>query len=306
MSGELTEKEFDLVTHSGKTIRDGIQFLGGDPTGLARMRRERGDIAAYLELHIEQGGILEDREIDIGVVEGIVGIRRWRVRIDGFANHAGTTPMNSRHDALLAAARLIHAVHQIVRSVPGQQVGTVGQVQAQPGAPNVIPGQATLTLELRDLDMTKIEMLYQRIHSRGQDIAQETGTNFSFDEFYLSRAAPTDERLRDLIGDASRELGFTTLRMPSGAGHDAQSIARLAPVGMIFIPSRRGISHSPREYSSPGDVIGGTNVLLHTLLKVDRSSPLRSRRPSSNRKTIVPKTVKESSDLPLKSATPQK
>ncbi len=275
MSGELTEKEFDLVTHSGKSIREGMEFLGGDTAGLARMRRKRGEIAAYLELHIEQGGILENQEIDIGIVEGIVGIKRWRVRIDGFANHAGTTPMNSRRDALLAAARFVEAVNQIVRAVPGRQVGTVGQIQVQPGAPNVIAGQATVTLELRDLDMTKVEMLYRRIEARGQEIAQDTGTRFSFVEFYLSRAAPTDKRLRHLIADAARELGFTTLRMPSGAGHDAQSIARLAPVGMIFIPSRGGISHSPREFSRPENIIAGTNVLLHTLLKVDRVSLLR-------------------------------
>src|SRR6266852_639889 len=148
MNGELTEKELDLVSRSGKTIREGIKFIGGDPTRLSAVKRAKGSIAAYLELHIEQGGILEKEKIDIGVVEGIVGINWWDVTIEGFANHAGTTPMNQRQDALLAAANFIQAVNRIVTSVPGRQVGTVGRIQVLPGAPNVIPGKVILSLEL--------------------------------------------------------------------------------------------------------------------------------------------------------------
>ncbi|MFQ5791680.1 MAG: Zn-dependent hydrolase [Acidobacteriota bacterium] len=272
ISGEVTEKELDLVTRSGKTIREGIAFLGGDPDHLDRARRRRGDIAAYLELHIEQGAVLETEGIDIGVVEGIVGIKRWNVTIRGFANHAGTTPMDQRQDALWAAAMFIVAVRRIVTTVPGRHVGTVGQIQAFPGAPNVIPGRAVLSLELRDLDMRKIETLYGKIRDAGLEIGRRTSTEFDFDEFYVSRAAPTDKRLRRLIAEAAQELGLSRLRMPSGAGHDAQSIASLAPVGMIFIPSVGGISHSPRELSRPEDIVSGMNVLLHTLLKLDALS----------------------------------
>jgi N-carbamoyl-L-amino-acid hydrolase len=132
MDGELTERELDLVSRSGKTIRDGIKFIGGDPTNLASVRRQKGDIAAYLELHIEQGGYLDTEKIKIGVVEGIVGINWWDVTIEGFANHAGTTAMNNRQDALLAAAKFIEAVNRIVTSVPGRQVGTVGRINALP------------------------------------------------------------------------------------------------------------------------------------------------------------------------------
>jgi len=159
ISGELSERQLALVTTSGKTIRDGIKFIGGDPDKLASIRRKRGDIHAYLELHIEQGGILDTEKIKIGVVEGIVGIRQWEVRIEGFANHAGTTPMNQRRDAMLAAARFIEAVNRVVTSVPGRQVGTVGKIQALPGAYNVIPGKVVLGLELRDLDAAKVQML---------------------------------------------------------------------------------------------------------------------------------------------------
>ncbi len=270
MDGELTEKELDLVSRSGKTIREGIKFIGGDVSKLSDVRRKKGDIAAYLELHIEQGGTLDSEKINIGVVEGIVGINWWDVTIEGFANHAGTTAMNNRQDALLAAAKFIQAVNRVVTSVPGRQVGTVGRINALPGAPNVIPGKVVLSLELRDLDAAKINMLFENIKSEADKIAAESKTKFDFKEINVNIPAPTDPKIRSLISDAARELGLTTKSLPSGAGHDAQDMARLGPVGMIFVPSVGGISHSPREFSHPEDIANGANVLLHTLLKLDR------------------------------------
>lgn len=272
IDGELTEQELELVSRSGKTIREGISFLGGDPTKLAGVRRKRGDIAAYLELHIEQGGTLDTEKIKIGIVEGIVGINWWDVTIEGFANHAGTTRMDQRQDALLAAARFIEAINRIVTSEPGRQVGTVGRIQALPGAPNVIPGKVVLSLELRDLDAAKINSLYQKILAESQKISAATKTKFDFKEINVNIPAPTDERIRGLIAESAKELGLTTKTLPSGAGHDAQDMARLGPVGMIFVPSAGGISHSPKEFSTPEDIANGANVLLHTLLKLDRRS----------------------------------
>src|SRR5256714_4451782 len=272
MDGELTEKELDLVSRSGKTIREGITFIGGDPARLTEVRRKKGDIAAYLELHIEQGGNLDTEKIDIGVVEGIVGINWWDVTIEGFANHAGTTAMNNRQDALLAAAKFIEAVNRIVTSVPGRQVGTVGRIQALPGAPNVIPGKVILSLELRDLEAAKIKMLYQKIRSEADQIAQAGKVKFDFKEIILNDPAPTDPRIRAIIDQSAKELGLTTKQMPSGAGHDAQDMARIGPVGMIFIPSIGGISHSPKEFSRPQDIENGANVLLGALMRVDRAN----------------------------------
>ncbi|HLF84898.1 MAG TPA: Zn-dependent hydrolase [Blastocatellia bacterium] len=269
LSGEITDKQLNLVSNSGKTIRDGIKFIGGDPGKLASIRRKRGDIAAYLELHIEQGGILDTEKINIGVVEGIVGITQWEVKIEGFANHAGTTPMNQRRDAMLAAAKFIEAVNRIVTSVPGRQVGTVGKLQAWPGAYNVVPGKVILGLELRDLDAAKVLMFYQKIRDEASEIARSTGTSFDFTETNSIVPAPTDQRIRKLIDETARSLGLSTKWLPSGAGHDAQEIAQLCPVGMIFVPSVGGISHSPKEYSRPEDIANGANVLLHTLLKLD-------------------------------------
>jgi N-carbamoyl-L-amino-acid hydrolase len=265
----LTENELNLVTNSRKTIREGLRFIGGDPDKLAGVVRKPGDVAAYLELHIEQGGVLYSEKIDIGVVEGIVGINWWDVTIEGFANHAGTTPMNQRRDALLAAAKYIEAVNRVVTSVPGRQVGTVGKIQAFPGAYNVIPGKVITSLELRDLDAAKTKTLFEKIMLEVQRIEKDTGAKFEFKQTNSTPPAPTDVRVRRVIDAAAKQLGFTTKHLPSGAGHDAQEMARLGPVGMIFIPSVDGISHSPREFSRPEDVTNGTNVLLRALIELD-------------------------------------
>ena len=272
MTADLTADEPGTVSRSGKSIREGIAFLGGDPDNLARTRRRRGDFHAYLELHIEQGGVLDVEHTNIGIVEGIVGIREWDVTVEGFANHAGTTAMVGRKDALLSAARFVEAVNRIVLSVSGRQVGTVGRIQAFPGAPNVVPGRVTCTLELRDLDARKISSLYARIEAEAKKIGEQNGTTFSFKLFTDNVPAPTDPRIRTLIASAARDLELTFKTMPSGAGHDAQDMAQICPVGMIFVPSARGISHSPLEFSDPKDIENGANVLLHTLLRLDATA----------------------------------
>jgi len=269
VSGQLTPPELKNVSRSGKTIEDGIAFLGGDPTKLDQVRRRKGSIAGYLELHIEQGGILEQTKTEIGIVEGIVGIQQWEVTVTGFANHAGTTPMDQRRDAMLSAARFTEMVNRVVRATPGRQVGTVGRMQAFPGAPNVIPGQVICSLELRDLDDAKIGVLSARIREEARQIGEADGTTFAYKELHINASSPSDPRVRALIGDAAKSLGLSTRVMPSGAGHDAQAMAQLGPMGMIFIPSIGGISHSPKEYSTPGDIVNGANVLLAAVLAMD-------------------------------------
>lgn len=272
MTGTLTRDALEVISHSRKTIRQGIIDLGGNPEKLDNVARKEGDIKAFLEIHIEQGKILETKNIDIGVVEGIVGISWWNVTIEGFSNHAGTTPMDMRQDALLAASHLVIAVNRVVTSIPGRQVGTVGRIKAEPGAPNVIPGKVVMSLELRDLSGEKIQSLYEKIEKEAQDIAERTETKISFSSIdAMAIPAPTDTRIRKYIDESAKELGLSTLFMPSGAGHDAQDMAKIAPTGMIFIPSVGGISHSPKEYSRPEDIVNGVNVLLHTILKIDRS-----------------------------------
>lgn len=267
--GHLAEKDLDLVAKSGKTLRDGIRFIGGDPTRLDTLHWKKGDYAAYVEYHIEQGGNLEAEGLNIGVVEGIVGIGWWDVTIDGFGNHAGTTPMDKRHDALMAAAKYVQMVNRVVTSEPGRQVGTVGRMQAFPGAPNVIPGQVQATLEIRDLDQAKIVRLAGKVMDEATKIGAENGTTFTFKETYLSTPAIMDSGVQKVIEASAKSIGLTTKYMPSGAGHDAQYAAQIAPAGMIFCPSIGGISHSPKEFTKPQDVVNGANVLLQTILALD-------------------------------------
>ncbi len=269
--GSLTSEALAVTSHSGKTVREGILALGGDPDALERAVRKKDELAAFIEIHIEQGSTLASKGIDIGVVEGIVGINWWDVTIEGFANHAGTTPMERRQDALLAAAHLIIAVNRVVTGVPGRQVGTVGRIRAEPGAPNVIPGKVVMSLELRDLSAEKIDSLFQEIAKEAKSIAERTGTNISFTPIEATAIpTPTDPLIRKIIAEAAEELGLSYLFMPSGAGHDAQNMAKIAPTGMIFVPSIGGVSHSPKEFTPAKDVVNGANVLLRTILKIDQ------------------------------------
>jgi N-carbamoyl-L-amino-acid hydrolase len=269
MAGQLEAEALTLAARSGKVTRDGIAFIGGDASRLADAIRKKGDVAAYVELHIEQGGTLDANKVDIGVVLGIVGIGWWDVTVDGFANHAGTTPMDHRQDALLAAARFVEMVNRVVTSMPGRQVGTVGRIQALPGAPNVIPGRVQCSLELRDLEPATIERLYQRVREEAGAIGKMNGTTFTFTETHRSVPALTDPRVQALIDGAARGRGLSTTTLPSGAGHDAQYVAQICPVGMIFVPSVGGISHSPKEFTRPQDVVNGANVLLDTIVRLD-------------------------------------
>jgi N-carbamoyl-L-amino-acid hydrolase len=271
MIGHLQPAALSLMTHSGKTIGEGIRAVGGDPDRLIEAQRKPGDLTAYVELHIEQGAILDESDIDIGVVEGIVGIRWWDVTIEGVANHAGTTPMNRRHDAMLSAAELTLAVNRVATSTPGRQVATVGRIRAEPGAPNVIPGKVVMSLEIRDLDAAKITSVFDAIRAEAQKIAQSRQTPIDFKPLEVSsEPAPTDERIRKIVAQAADSLGLSSKLMPSGAGHDAQEIARIAPTGMIFVPSVGGISHAPKEFTSQKDMANGADVLLQTVLAIDR------------------------------------
>ena len=271
MTGRQPPKALDVVTHDGKTVREGIRAVGGDPDHLEQARRKPGELKAFVELHIEQGAVLEEGNIDIGVVEGIVGIRWWDVTVQGVANHAGTTPMNRRRDALLSAAELVLAVNRVATSLPGRQVATVGKIRAEPGAPNVIPGKVVMSLEIRDLASDKMQQVYEAIQVEAAKIAKARQTPITFTELQVGVVpAPTDERMRRIIAAAATSLGLTHKLMPSGAGHDAQDLTHIAPTGMIFVPSVGGVSHSPKEYTSPEDITNGANVLLRTVLAIDR------------------------------------
>ena len=270
MIGKMTDAALDVVSHSGMTVREGIRHIGGDPDRLDEAERKPGDIHAFIELHIEQGAILYEEGVNIGVVEGIVGIRWWDITVEGFANHAGTTPMNRRWDAMVTAAELTLAINRTATTLPGRQVATIGRIEALPGAPNVIPGEVRMSLEIRDLEAYKMQQLFDLISKEADRISERRETPIRFEEIDVaSPPAPTDEQMRRIIAAATRDLGMTYKLMPSGAGHDAQDMALIAPTGMIFVPSQDGISHSPKEFTSAVDMANGATVLLNTVLAID-------------------------------------
>ena len=270
--GHITPADLDKVARSGKTIREGIGLVGGNVAKLSEAVRQKGDLACYMELHIEQGGLLEKAGLQIGVVEGIVGLRWFEITVTGFANHAGTTPMDQRQDAMLAAAKFAVAVNDAVRSVPGRTVATIGRMVVSPNTTNVIPGQVVFTVDLRDLDAAKIAHFTERFEQLGREIGTATKTSFDIKQSVDTDPAISNPQVMAWIDGAAASLGFTRQRMPSGAGHDAQEMSRIAPMAMIFVPSVGGISHSPKEFTKPEDVVNGADVLLNAVIAADRGN----------------------------------
>lgn len=259
----------DTVARSGVTIREGIARIGGDIARLEQSLRRRGSAKCYFELHIEQGGLLDRAGLRIGVVQGIVGLRFLDVTIEGMGNHAGTTPMDQRQDAVLAAAKFTVAVNDAVRAMPGRQVATIGRVVPTPNTRNVIAGRVDLTVDFRDLNPATLDALFATIERQAAEIAAATNTRFTVRTNQRSEPALADPRLMDIVASSAGALGLSSQRMPSGAGHDAQSMARIAPMAMIFVPSVGGISHAPQEYTAPEDCAHGVDVLLNAVVAAD-------------------------------------
>lgn len=269
VAGDLKAGDMDQAWN-GLRRADALRRIGGDPDRIEQAVRPKGSWHAYVELHIEQGGSLDRAGIPIGIVEGIVAIHRYDVVIEGMANHAGTTPMGERQDALVAAAMLTLAVRDIARARQGRHVGTVGRMEVQPNSPNVIPGRVTLSVEFRDLSEATLRELGEAVRARAAAVARDTSTHISMTLATTNPPAPSTAGVRDAVGRAADQAGLTSRRLPSGAGHDAQMIAALCPMGMIFVPSVGGISHSPQELTSWDDCARGADVLLKTVLSLDQ------------------------------------
>jgi N-carbamoyl-L-amino-acid hydrolase len=268
VAGDVTPSDMDAVWN-GLRRGDAVRKLGGDPGRITEAVRPKGAHHAYLELHIEQGGTLERSATPIGVVLGIVAIERYSAVVTGFANHAGTTPMPERQDALVAASQLTLAVRESVMRTPGRQVGTVGQLEVSPNAPNVIPGTVRLTIELRDLSTETLAGISADIRARARAIASNTKTTIEINDLSRNPPAVASPDVQRVIERAASGAGLASTRLPSGAGHDAQMMAQLGPMGMIFVPSVGGISHSPRELTRWDDCANGANVLLRSVLELD-------------------------------------
>ncbi len=260
--GRLSADLLDKPAWHGHSTRHLLEESGFAPDAMVA-NQPPIPVAAFLELHIEQGEQLDASATAIGIVEGIVGIRRYFVTFHGRANHAGTTDMHRRQDALVAAAPFITDVREV--AVRHGIVGTVGRLTVQPGAPNVIPGLVDLDLEIRGLDNAVLDQAETEL----QQLAETGGATFA----YGLRKEPVlaDDRLMSAIAAGCEQLELSSIRMPSGAGHDAMNMAYLCPFGMLFVPSVDGISHAPDEYTRPEACVNGARVLMATLLQIDAS-----------------------------------
>jgi hydantoinase/carbamoylase family amidase len=268
MVGDLKAEEIEAsIGRDGSPLREAMAAYGLQPERIGEAARGRDEIAAYVELHIEQGPILESENVDIGVVTDVVGIHvsEWRIR--GEATHAGTCKVGQRSDALRAAAEIVarsYASFEQHFDVDRQRLN-FGVVEVQPGASNVVPSLVHLQQEVRATDDRAIDALVAAIRELAEEVAIQRDVDVDARLLSRDRPAPMANRLRLLIEDRCAEIGLRSMRMPSGAGHDAQVMAGFCDAGMIFVPSRHGISHNPAEHSSVEDVENGAAVLHATL-----------------------------------------
>jgi N-carbamoyl-L-amino-acid hydrolase len=273
MVSKLDAAMLAMTDPDGRVLADALREVGGDPAAIPAARRD--DLAAFLELHIEQGPVLEAEGIDIGIVTAIVGIRRIEIEFVGQAAHAGTAPMHLRRDAAYAGALTMVKIRERAEALAAEGgpyfVATVGIVEVRPGGSNVVPGRCRLVVDVRSSDMAATD----RFAALLDDDSAAAATLARVERAHmivLSDGVPAacDDRLRALIRESAEATGHSAIDIASGAGHDAAFIASVCPSAMIFIPCLRGMSHTPDEYSTPEQLAAGTQVLLETVLRLDR------------------------------------
>jgi allantoate deiminase len=258
--------DLDLDDWRRRGVADAMSEAGFD---FDRLGEARGidEVGAYLELHIEQGPVLEQEGLDIGIVTGIAGMLGFRVRLTGEANHAGTTPMATRRDALAGAARIVLALREEARS-RGDVTANVGILTVSPGGFNVIPGTAEFTVDARSGDPEGFARMDRFVRETLERVAAEEQLGLEVVETHRKPPTPLDPELQELLAEAAVGEGATARRMPSGAGHDAMVLAKHAPAAMLFVPSRAGVSHSPEEYTAREECELGARILTRAVLRL--------------------------------------
>jgi len=259
MAGKIPlEDAYNARDRDGKRLGEELErigYIGPEPCIPRPMR-------AYLELHIEQGPILEEEQVPVGVVEGIVAISWSRLTLHGVQDHAGPTPMRMRHDALVAAAEVVSGVREIPRHIRGNMVATVGRLDVTPNIPNAIPGRVTMSIDLRDPDEHNLSRAVGMVDRLVKAEARRQGVTYELDHYWRVPRTAFDAEVVNTVERAAKSLGCGHRRILSGAGHDAQYMAAIAPTGMIFVPSRAGRSHCEEELTPMDDVEHGANTLL--------------------------------------------
>jgi N-carbamoyl-L-amino-acid hydrolase len=255
-----------LQDHGGTSLAQALAVRGLDLERIPEAVRRPGEFKAFVEMHIEQGPVLEEAGIPIGVVEAIAGPVRLKISVEGAASHSGTTPMGKRRDALVSAAQVVLAVqNEAAKRAERRIVGTVGVIKVHPGAMNVVPGRVEMWVDIRGIDAEDVAATARAVREAAARIADREGTRIQPETLSTDAPVPMDPDVIQTIEAACRRVGVAYRRMPSGAGHDAMNMAKLAPAGMIFIPCRRGVSHNPDEYAAPEDILAGIDVLTETL-----------------------------------------
>ncbi|MED4584784.1 Zn-dependent hydrolase [Brevibacillus choshinensis] len=267
IAGLLQRDELDCRDEAGISIAEAMTNSGLDPAQIGKAAREPGSVKAYVELHIEQGKVLESRDLSVGVVSGVAGPLWLKFVLEGEAGHAGATPMTMRRDPLAAAAEVMLVIE---REATRQEisVGTVGKLQVFPGGVNIIPGRVEFTLDLRDVDVAVRDIVEQAIMSQAKAICEKRGVKLQVELLQRIDPAVCSEDIRSAIREACAAEGLETITLPSGAGHDCMQLTGLCPVGMIFARSRDGISHNPAEYTSKEDCGNGAKVLYRTVVSL--------------------------------------
>ena len=267
LADQFQTQWLDIPDRNGVAMGAAMQQFGLDPARVREARLEPESVVAYWEAHIEQGPVLEAQGLSLGIVTGIAGAKRARVRVRGQAGHAGTTPMRLRRDALAGAADLIGVVERIGQQGVSGDVATVGDVAVQPGAANVISGQCDLQLDVRSLDDARRDAMIERIEQQAETLARSRRLSIEFDWYHHAPAVLCDESVRERLTRAVERTGTIAFPLPSGAGHDAMAVASVAPVGMLFLRSPGGISHHPDESVIDEDVARAFDVLIEAVLQ---------------------------------------
>jgi len=269
IAGQLLPDAAGYRSRDQESVEVCLKRVGGNWAAIADAQRAPAAIAAFVELHVEQGPVLTTQRQQIGVVTGIVGQRRYEIAVVGQASHAGTTPMPLRQDALVAASQIVLAVNRIGNQV-GDQVATVGRLNVFPNVPNCIPGKVTLSLDVRDLSSDRLDALMVDIQTAIRAIAADTATAVTLTPQLRTTPVEAKSHIQHAIAAVCDDLALRYGYLPSRASHDAQEMAHITDVGMIFVPSEGGISHAETEYTAPEDCINGATVLLQTLLRLDQ------------------------------------
>jgi allantoate deiminase len=262
-AGLFEEPWLAITDSNGVTYAQALGAYGKNADEIGAAAYDPADALAYIEVHIEQGPVLEAKDLPLGVVTGIIGQSRFRVAATGEAGHAGTVPMRMRHDALAGSAELMLAIERIaIESADDAMVATVGRIEALPGATNVIPGQVSFSLDLRSSTDERRKRAIERIKAEAQRIGAKRGLDFTFELFHETDTTACAPVLQDLLAEAVASLGYEPLRLASGAGHDALSMAKLCPTAMLFVRCKGGISHNPAEFASEADMGLGVAALV--------------------------------------------